>query len=185
MTTIPDKREAFIAFWFSEPVSKLWFNSTPAFDDELRDRFAALYEQAAQGQLDSWQSSAHGALALVILLDQIPLNIFRGQAQSFATEQQARAIAGRAIEQGFDRQLTDAQKSFMYMPFMHSENLQDQDRSVDLYTSAGLDANLRFARHHRELIRRFGRFPHRNAILGRASTPEEIEYLNSKEAFLG
>lgn len=174
-----------IEFWFSEPVSKLWFRSTPAFDNELRERFGEVYEQAAQGELADWQASAHGALALVILLDQIPLNIFRGQAQSFATEHQAREVAGSAIAHGFDQQLTDAQKAFMYMPYMHSEDLRDQDRSVELYSKAGLDSNLRFARHHRELIRRFGRFPHRNAILGRASTSEEIEYLNSSDAFQG
>lgn len=183
--TTPANSEELIAFWFSEPVSKRWFNSTPTFDNELRERYAGLYEQAARGQLTAWQASAQGSLALVILLDQIPLNIFRGQAQSFASEAQARDVAGRAIERGFERQFDDAQKAFLYMPFMHSEDLADQERSVALYSAAGLDSNLRFARHHRELIRRFGRFPHRNAILGRASTAEEIEYLNSKEAFHG
>lgn len=182
---IPAHSDELISFWFSEPTSKRWFNSTPDFDNELRERYAELYAQAAQGKLDAWQASAQGALALVILLDQIPLNIFRGQAQSFATEAQARDVADRAIGRGLDQQLGDAQKAFLYMPFMHSEDLADQERSVALYSAAGLDSNLRFARHHRELIRRFGRFPHRNAILGRASTAEEIEYLNSKEAFHG
>lgn len=177
--------EELIGFWFSEPVSKRWFNSTPAFDEELRKRYAGLYEQAAQGQLGTWQSSAQGALALVILLDQIPLNIFRGQPLSFATEQQAREVAERAIEHDFDQALSGAQKAFLYMPFMHSENLADQDRSVELYSRAGLESNLRFAHHHRDLIRRFGRFPHRNTILDRASTAEEIAYLNSREAFHG
>lgn len=183
--TIPAHSDELISFWFSEPISKRWFNSTPDFDNELRERYAELYAQAAQGQLDAWQASAHGALALVILLDQIPLNIFRGLAQSFATEAQARDVADCAIGRGFDQQLGDTQKAFLYMPFMHSEDLADQERSVALYSAAGLDSNLRFARHHRELIRRFGRFPHRNAILGRVSTAEEIAYLNSKEAFHG
>lgn len=177
--------EQLLDFWFSERVAKLWFNSTPAFDDELRERFASTYAAACRGELDDWRASATGALALVILFDQIPLNIFRGQAEGFATEAQARAVAEQAIARGLDVQLNGEQKAFLYLPYMHSENLADQDTSVDLFTRAGLDNNLRFARHHREIVRRFGRFPHRNAILGRESTPEEIAWLASKEAFKG
>jgi uncharacterized protein (DUF924 family) len=172
-------------FWFSPRVEKLWFHSTPAFDDELRQRFTVTYTSACNNELESWEQSAHGALALVILFDQIPLNIFRGEAQSFATESRARAVAERAIVRGFDAELTDSQKAFLYLPYMHSEQLADQDKSVELFKQAGLANNLRFAEHHREIVRRFGRFPHRNAILGRPSTPEELAWLSSKEAFKG
>lgn len=174
-----------IDFWFSERVAKLWFCSTPAFDDELRQRFAATYTSACRDELDDWQATARGALALVILFDQIPLNIFRGKPQSFATEARARAVASQAIAQGLDAQLHGAEKVFMYLPYMHSENLADQDTSVDLFSHAGLENNLRFALHHREIVRRFGRFPHRNDILDRESTAEETAWLASKDAFKG
>jgi uncharacterized protein (DUF924 family) len=182
---IVSNAQEIIEFWFSPRVEKLWFHSTPAFDNELREHYAATYAAACRDELDDWQANALGALALVILFDQIPLNIFRGQPQSFATEARARAVAEKAIARGFDTQLTDPQKGFMYLPYMHSENLTDQDRSVALYTRAGLANHLRFANHHREIVRRFGRFPHRNAILGRQSTPEELAWLDSKDAFKG
>ncbi len=177
--------QTLIDFWFSERVAKRWFNSTPAFDDELRELFAETYQAACRGVLGDWEDTPHGALALVILFDQIPLNIFRRQAQSFATEARARQVAGRAIARGFDAKLSEPQKAFLYMPYMHSENLVDQDTSVDLFTRAGLSNNLRFANHHREIVRRFGRFPHRNQILSRESTEEELAWLASKDAFKG
>ena len=177
--------QTLIDFWFSPRVAKLWFNSTPAFDDELRERFADTYQAGYHGELDDWEATALGALALVILFDQIPLNIFRKQPQSFATEARAREVAVRAIARGFDAELDDPQKAFLYMPYMHSEKLADQDTSVDLFTRAGLKNNLRFAQHHREIVRRFGRFPHRNEILGRQSTAEEVAWLASKDAFKG
>lgn len=177
--------QTLIDFWFSPRVAKLWFNSTPAFDDELRERFADTYQAGYHGELDDWEATALGALALVILFDQIPLNIFRKQPQSFATEARAREVAARAIARGFDAELDDPQKAFLYMPYMHSEKLADQDTSVDLFTRAGLKNNLRFAQHHREIVRRFGRFPHRNEILGRESTAEEVAWLASKDAFKG
>lgn len=174
-----------LAFWFSESVKPLWFRSTPEFDDELRERFLDTWRAAAAGELDHWRESAEGALALVIVLDQFPLNMFRGRAEGFSTEAKALEVAAEAVANGRDKALDGARLAFLYMPFMHSENSDDQDRSVALFDAAGLKDNLRFARHHRELIRRFGRFPHRNAILGRASTDEELAYLASKEAFLG
>ena len=121
----------------------------------------------------------------MILFDQIPLNIFRQQAQSFASEVRARAVAAHALAQGLDTELTGPQKAFLYLPYMHSEDLTDQDISVELFRKAGLSNNLRFAEHHREIVRRFGRFPHRNAILGRDSSAEELAWLASKEAFKG
>jgi uncharacterized protein (DUF924 family) len=172
-------------YWFSPRISQRWFASTPALDDEIRTRYAALWQRAAAGELDAWAETPKGALALAIVLDQLPLNMYRGQPTAFASEQKAVAVARQAIARGDDQRLPGEQVLFLYMPLMHSENLADQDQSVALFERAGLANNLRFAEHHRGLIRRFGRFPHRNAILGRDSTPEEIAYLGSPEAFKG
>ncbi len=174
-----------LAFWFAPGMNKRWFRSTTALDNDIRERFEATWRAGADGSLCDWEDSAEGALALVIVLDQFPLNMYRGTAQSFATEAEAIRVSRNALRHGLDRHLPGEQKAFLYMPLMHSEELADQDECVRRFAAAGLSDNLRFARHHRELIRRFGRFPHRNAILGRDSTPEELEYLDSKEAFTG
>jgi len=174
-----------VKFWFSPGAKKRWFDSTIEFDNELRDKYAELYEAACRGELDHWRDDVESALALVILFDQIPLNIFRGQPRSFASDGQARAVAVDVIGRNWDKSLSDEQKAFLYLPFMHSEMLEDQDRSVALFRAAGLENNLRFALHHREIVRRFGRFPHRNAILGRPSSDEEQAWLASKDAFKG
>lgn len=171
--------------WFSEPMNQHWFKSTTEIDHELTQRYAMLWRQGAAGELDHWLESPQTCLALIILLDQLPLNMFRGQAKSFSTEDQAIEACLYGLEQGYDQQLSQTQQAFFYMPLMHSEQLPHQRRSVELYQHAGLTDNLRFARHHCELIERFGRFPHRNAILDRTSTPEEIHYLQSKQAFNG
>ena len=163
----------------------MWFNSTPEFDTELRDRFESVWQHAAAGKLDGWAETPEGALALVIVLDQFPLNMYRGDALCFSTEAKSRDIATLAIERSYDAQLTEDQKAFLYMPFMHSENLQDQDKAVELFTAMELDENLKYVKHHRKIIRNYGRFPHRNAILGRTSTAEETAYLESENAFLG
>ncbi len=172
-------------FWYSEAVRAQWFASTPQLDATITERYAALWELTQSGALDHWRDSATGCLALAIILDQFPLHMFRGTAQSFATEQKGIDVVKHAIAQGFDSQIDKARVSFLYMPLMHSENLADQDLAVALFTAAGLDNNLRFAQHHREIVRRFGRFPHRNVILGRVSSAEEQTYLASKEAFKG
>jgi uncharacterized protein (DUF924 family) len=174
-----------LTFWFAPTVRPLWFAATPDFDEALRARFLATYRAAAAGRLTDWETTAEGALALVIVLDQFPLNRFRGQSERFATEAAARAVADRAIARGFDRAVPPIQRQFLYLPFMHGEALADQDRAVRLYQQPGLEEGLRFARHHRDLMVRFGRFPHRNAILGRISTPEERAYLASPGAFHG
>lgn len=184
MMTIPDP-EAIVDFWFSEEGKPFWFNSTPEMDAWLREQYAPLVEQALAGELDQWQASPQGALALVIILDQFPLNIYRGTAKSFVGEGAARKVADLAIERGLDDGMPDVQKAFMYLPFMHSENLADQDRSVDLYRQAGLTENLKWAEHHRDIVRRFGRFPHRNDMLARECTPDEEAYLASEEGFHG
>lgn len=172
-------------FWFAEPMRSKWFASTPQLDVAIRDQYEPVWEAALSGELDHWLNSPDGCLALAIILDQLPLNMFRGTAQSFTSEARSCDVARHAIDQGYDKQIDPTRLAFLYMPFMHSENLADQDLSVALFEAAGLENNVRFAKHHREIVRRFGRFPHRNAILGRASTPEELDYLNSKEAFKG
>ncbi len=172
-------------FWYSPPMPQYWFASTPVIDADIRERFGALWEQAAAGELDAWQATPEGCLALCIVLDQFPLNMFRGEVRSFSTEQQAVVVSKQAVQRGFDTLLPLERRSFLYMPLMHSEHLVDQDESVRLFDAAGLDANARFARHHRDIVRLFGRFPHRNAVLGRESTAEELAYLASKEAFTG
>jgi uncharacterized protein (DUF924 family) len=174
-----------LEFWYSEPMASRWFSSSPQLDAEIRASYEQVWRAALEGRLDDWKSSPEGCLALVIVLDQLPLNMFRGEAKSFSTEQQAVEICKLAIARGYDREIAPERLGFLYMPLMHSENLLDQDLSVQMFEQAGLEGNVRFARHHRELIRRFGRFPHRNAVLGRESSREELEYLGSKEAFLG
>jgi uncharacterized protein (DUF924 family) len=172
-----------IDFWFSEASKARWFDSTPEYDRQVSERFESLWRQARDGQLADWERTAGGALALVILLDQFPLNMFRNRSESFSTEAQSREVSGRAIARGLDAGLTAEQKVFLYMPWMHSESLADQDYALELFARAGLDENRQWAEHHRGIVARFGRFPHRNAILGRTSTPEEIEWLASPKGF--
>ena len=182
MDMTPDE---ILDFWFSEPISKYWFNSNEDIDADIRMRFVALWEQARQGRLEHWTQTADGSLALIIVFDQLPLNMYRGQAKSFATEAMGIETARQAIDKGFDKQIAQDRLMFMYMPFMHSENMQDQDYALQLFRDAGLEENLKFALHHRSIVERFGRFPHRNPILGRASSAAEIAYMNSDEAFTG
>jgi uncharacterized protein (DUF924 family) len=170
-------------FWFSEAMRPRWFASTPELDREIRDRYEELWQRAHSGGLDDWQVTAEGALALVIVLDQLPLNMYRDRPEGYASERGAVRVAARAIAAGLDRQLPAERLAFLYLPFMHSEDPADQDRSVALFQAAGLPT--RWPEHHRDIIRRFGRFPHRNAVLGRDSTPEELAYLAAPGAFMG
>jgi uncharacterized protein (DUF924 family) len=172
-----------VDFWFSEESREHWFRSTPDYDARVRSRFEAAWELARDGALVDWEQTADGALALVILLDQMPLNMFRDQPAGFSTEALSRTVAERAIARGFGRDVAEDRRAFFYLPYMHSELLADQDRSVELFSQPGYEQNLKWARHHREIVQRFGRFPHRNAILGRASTPGETEWLDSPDAF--
>jgi uncharacterized protein (DUF924 family) len=180
----PDAEEI-LSFWFSDRVRARWFHSTRELDAEIHERFESLWHRATAGELDEWSGTARGALALAILLDQLPLNMYRNRPESFATEEKARTVANAAIERGFDRQLQPDEQAFLYMPFMHSENPADQARSVELFSRPGLEHNRRWAQHHRDIVARFGRFPHRNAILGRESTPEEQAWLESDDAYRG
>lgn len=167
-----------VRFWFVESGKKKWFRGGPLFDAEIRARFSGHYRAASAGLLECWRAMPNGALALLILLDQFPRNMFRGDARAFASDPYARLIASGAIARRFDRIAPPAARAFFYLPFMHSELLADQERSVALFraTMPG-STNLPYAVEHFEIIRRFGRFPHRNAIVGRESTREEIAYL--------
>ena len=167
---------AVVDFW-RQAGSALWFGKDEAFDRRFRYRFLPLYEAAARGELTEWLAAADGALALVLLLDQFPRNAFRGTPQMYATDTLARQVAHMAIEAGHDR-VGEAELSlFLYLPFAHSENLADQERSVALVQRLG-QPNLSHAERHRDIIRRFGRFPHRNSIIGRSMTDEEQRYLD-------
>ena len=176
-----------LAFWFGWPDEpkygkprSFWFNKKPKFDQELRNYFLNDYQQAAK-VLDRWYSSPRSCLALILLFDQFPRNMFRGTAQAFATDSQAIAAASHAIAQGFDQELMTVQRWFVYLPLEHSENLADQRQSVKLFTALGDEAEsaatIDYAIRHCSVIERFGRFPHRNQIIGRVSTPEEVEFL--------
>lgn len=169
--------DSVLAFWREAGPDK-WFAKDPAFDEAIRDRFLATYEAAAAGRLSDWEASPETALALVIVLDQFPRNMFRGQSRIYAADPLARAVADRAIVRGFDRAFAPAERQFFYLPFEHSEDLADQERSCALHRAAGDAESLKWAEHHADIIRRFGRFPHRNAILGRTTTPEEQAFLD-------
>ena len=173
----PCSASAIVAFW-TEAGPGRWFKKDAAFDDEFRAKFAAAHEAAASGALDVWANTAEGALALMILLDQYPRNSFRGTARMFATDPLALSVAKKAIAQAFDTVVDPALRSFMYLPFMHSEQLAEQDRALQLYAPLGAESQ-RFAVVHRDIILRFGRFPHRNALLGRTTTAQEQAFLDS------
>jgi len=174
-----------LKLWFKESTRPMWFNSTQEFDREVRERFEATYQAGKRGELADWERDVEGALALVILFDQFPHHMYRQQAESFTMEAQSRAIARRIVWRELDRTLTPERQAFAYLPFMHSENIQDQEQSVQLFSQPGLENNLKWAMHHHDIVRRFGRFPHRNEILGRASTAEEHEYLQVQGAYRG
>lgn len=191
---LPERASALLDFWFGPPSDpereqrrKIWFESTEEFDAALRRAFLADYEAAANGGLAAWEETAEGALALVLLLDQVPRNIFRETPRAYASDALARQVADRALERGFDQQLPTGWRLFFYMPFHHSEDLADQERSLELFGSLprnpdGRGALRRYGHPYVEVIARFGRFPHRNAILGRQSSVEEIEFLKRAQA---
>lgn len=164
-----------IAFW-REAGYERWYGKDDAFDQDLRNRFLALWQAARDGQLSAWQDTDDGALALVIVLDQFPRNMFRNDPRAFSTDSLARTVASRAITEGRDLRIDPVMRAFLYLPFEHSEDIADQERSIALFTALGEDG-LKWAVLHADIIRRFGRFPHRNTVLGRATTPEEAAFL--------
>jgi uncharacterized protein (DUF924 family) len=164
-------------FWFAPTTQPHWFAASPAFDAECIARLGGLHERAVAGELDAWSADASGSLALVLLLDQYPRNAFRGQARAFASDPLALALTCRAVDRGLDHHLDQVGRVFLYLPLEHSESLADQQRCVELMRPLESKLWLDYAVRHLEIIARFGRFPHRNAVLGRASTPEELEFL--------
>lgn len=169
-----------LSFW-REAGPKKWYVKDEAFDAEVRARFLAAHEAAARGELWGWEESAQGALALLILLDQFPRNLFRGSAHAFATDSAALAVADRAIARGFDRAFDGPMRQFFHLPHMHAEDIEAQRRCVAAFEAlgAGFEENLAFARDHLDIIARFGRFPHRNPVLGRSTTPQEQAFLEA------
>lgn len=170
--------EYVLEFWFSAGARPRWFVRSDEFDREIRERLGELHARAAAGGLDGWATTRQGALALVLLLDQVPRNVFRGTAGAFASDAKARAVACAAIDAGLDRDMSQEERLFLYLPLEHSEDLADQERCVELMRELDEAPNwLDYAIRHRDIIARFGRFPHRNAVLGRVSTDEEREFL--------
>jgi uncharacterized protein (DUF924 family) len=167
-----------LAFWRAAGAAK-WFKKDAAFDAEIASRFQVLWRDAADGALADWEAAPEPALSLVLVLDQFPRNMFRGKADAFATDALARAVAERAIARGLDRQVPTSERQFFYLPFEHSESLADQERAVALMGTLDNPDLTRWAELHAEVIRRFGRFPHRNSVLGRASTREEQAFLDA------
>jgi uncharacterized protein (DUF924 family) len=167
--------------WFGPANRRHWFDPSPDFDHWIRQRLASLYADAVEGRLDHWRDQPDGALALCILFDQAPCNIFRGSPRAFATDARALAIARHIPDSGFDLSYpTDDHRVFCYLPFEHSENLEDQRLALKLFSERTADMqSTEYARCHLEIIARFGRFPHRNAILGRSSTLAELEFLKA------
>jgi uncharacterized protein (DUF924 family) len=166
-----------IAFW-READADRWWTKNDAFDATIRSRFLGLWNEAAAGGLQGWRDSDEGTLALVIVLDQFPRNMFRSDPRTYATDALAREVARRAVDNGVDRRIDPVLQQFIYMPLMHSEELADQERCVELFRTAGDARNLKYAEGHADIVRRFGRFPHRNATLDRATTPDEQAFLD-------
>ncbi len=176
--------EDILTFWFGTTDlaadierREVWFRSTPEFDAALRERYTGVQERAGGGAFDRFVDTREDCLALVLALDQFPRNIFRGTPRAFATDAKAREVARTALDRRYDRGLCRSARVFFYLPFEHSESLADQERAVELYRGLEEERSLRAALGHRDAIRRFGRFPHRNAVLGRENTPDEAEYL--------
>ena len=166
-----------LAFWRAAGRER-WYERDDTFDADVRSRFLELWRKAAAGELSSWETTDEGALALVIILDQFPRNMFRGDVRTYSSDALAREVAGRAIARGADIRVEPALLEFLYMPFMHSEHLADQLRCIELSREAGLAESAKWAEHHADIIRRFGRFPHRNRLLDRATTPDEQAFLD-------
>lgn len=169
--------QAVLAFW-REAGPKKWFTKSASFDRRIRARFLPTYRAAAAGALSHWEHKPDAALALAIVLDQFPRNMFRASARAFAADPLARQVARRAIARGYDRRVRKGERQFFYLPFEHSESMPDQERCVALFRATGNAELLKWAKLHADIIRKFGRFPHRNAALGRATTKEEKAFLD-------
>ncbi|MCE8015862.1 DUF924 domain-containing protein [Halomonas sp. MCCC 1A17488] len=173
---LPD-RDAVIAFWFEELEPAQWFRKDAGLDGTIRDRFAALHDAAAAGELWQWRDTPRGRLAEILVLDQFSRNLFRDDSRAFAQDAMALVLAQEAVAQGCDRELEVGWRRFFYMPYMHSESLAIHGEALRLFDQPGLEDNLRYEHLHRDILLRFGRYPHRNAILGRESSEEELAFL--------
>lgn len=176
-------RDRVLSFWFGELTSEDWFAGGDKLDARIRERFAGLYAELAKGAPPETRSDPEAALAAVIVLDQFSRNMFRRKPEAFSADAVALDIARHAVEAGFDAQLPAERRTFLYMPFMHSEVLSDQERCVDLFKQAGNEESIKYAVEHRDIIARFGRFPHRNRALGRDSTPDEQAFLEGHDGY--
>lgn len=166
-----------VSFW-REAGPEAWFAKDEAFDAAIRARFLPAHEAAAASELSAWEATPEGAYALLLLLDQFPRNLFRGSLRAFATDEAALAVAERAIAKGFDQRFDNPERRFFYLPFMHAEDLDHQERCIALSRASGDEESTHYAVIHRDIIRDFGRFPHRNAVLGRETTPDERRFLD-------
>lgn len=166
-----------LKFWFEEIDSSFWFKKDEHFDALIRDKFSVLHLAATQGELFFWRKNIEGRLAEIIVLDQFSRNMFRDKANAFAYDAMALVLAQEAVATGLCHTLAPARRAFIYMPYMHSESLRIHDEAMKLFAEPGLENNMTFEIRHKEIIARFGRYPHRNAILGRESTPEELVFL--------
>lgn len=172
-----ERIDEIVRFWFEELSPEDWYRKDPSIDAEIGARFGGIYDALKSHVSKGWLGTPQGYLAAILVLDQFPRNMFRDDPRAFATDAQALALAKRAIAEGVDMRLPPDKRAFIYMPFQHSEDSADQARSVELFTALGVPLNLDFALRHKAIIDRFGRFPHRNAILGRATTDEESAFL--------
>lgn len=168
-----------IKFWFTEITPKEWFVKDCSFDQMIIDRFSFVHQAAVQGELHSWRTTAEGSLAEIIILDQFSRNMFRDTPLAFAYDNVALVLAQRAVELALDQSLPAEKRTFVYMPYMHSESALIHEQAVKLFDQPGLENNLQFEYRHKEIIDRYGRYPHRNAILGRTSTTDELDFLES------
>lgn len=175
--------ETVLEFWFSDHARPHWFAKNDAFDAEIRRRFSALYHHAHDGAHAEWKDSPRGLLALVVVLDQFPRNMFRDSPLAFGSDTLALMLAELGIAKGFNERLSMEERMFLYMPLQHAEKMDVQEQSVARFAELGMAEPLDFARQHRDIIARFGRFPHRNAALGRSSTAEETEFLKTHSGF--
>jgi uncharacterized protein (DUF924 family) len=178
------RAEEILEFWFGRPGDpefdkgrEVWFKPSRRFDEDIRTRFFADYEAARKGVYDAWMGDARSCLALIVLVDQLPRNLFRDSPRSYESDDKALGIARHAVARGFDKPLRPIERAFLYLPFEHAEDLAAQQQGVALFQGLGNAEQLEYAEQHMRIVKRFGRFPHRNAILGRTSTPEEVEFL--------
>lgn len=172
-----------LGFWFSELTPEQWYKKDDELDRTITDRFGALHDTIIAADISVLSATRETTLAAIIVLDQLARNMFRGSAKSFSGDCKARALANAALEAGFDAEMSDDEKQFLYMPFMHSETLTDQDRSVALFEKLGREDALKYARLHREPIKAFGQFPHRNTVLGRPTSPAEQAWIDEQGGF--